>query len=377
MNQKNKFIMNKELYVLMIVFSKIQYDARVIRAAENLSKSQKLKVKVLSCNSDPNYKNEYFESISYNNTKLSRFPLMFAFWMYILYWGIKNRRYISFIYSHDYQIISITVLLSKLINKKILYDAHEILIQRKAFKISIKRYLFIFLEKIAIRHVDIYIAANKEREKIMRNIYKLRNTCYVNNIADAIAPTTIKKKNYILFQGDLADDRDLVPFIKSFSYLDESISMKIIGGGKNLNKYKQIAEQLGLADRIVFTGMLPYNQLLKESLECKIGIITYPLNNLNCYYCSPNKIFEYANFKIALLVSPQPFLKEVIERYKIGKVLNYPLIPSEISSLINEMLHTDLTQNDGFNKFLHDYDSRTNFNQLNLKISEMLVDKRK
>lgn len=324
--------------IFMIVDTKIQFDARVQRSAMALS--SRYNITLLSLNSDLNYTNPHFQSIVYTNKYLKGFLLKVVFWMYILYYSIINKKKIDLIYIHDYPIVIAGLIASFLTKKRWVYDAHELLLERKNTNIPIKRKFFIFLESISIKKANLVIAANDERERIIKYVYKLKNTLVVKNIAhQQIIYTNVKNRDkYIIYQGVVSKERDLRPFIDSLQFIDTEYSLKIIGGGNALNDYKQYVKDKGLDDRVFFTGKLSYNNLLQESINGKIGILVYPLEGLNNYYCAPNKIYEYCQIGLPIISSSQPFLINLVEKFKIGEILKHPLDAEDIAVKINSII---------------------------------------
>lgn len=304
--------------IVMAVYNTIQNDARVIRAAEALSKSGH-EIAVISCNSDCSYSNPAFNSIVFSYPKKG-FRLLIRFWKYVMRWLKDNRDNYDIIYMHDYFMPIIGAISSKRLNKKWIYDAHELLIQKKTYKKSKREIFFYLLEKYSAKKADLVIAANDERLRIIKKIYNLSNVTSVGNISSLDVSGTVKStKDLIVYQGILNDERRPDIYIKVLNYLPKHIGLKLIGGG-NIDYYKNLAEKLGLSDRVIFTGKIPYNELIKESQECKVGIVSYKMDDLNNLYCSPNKLFEYTQFGLPIIASPQPFLKQVVEKFGIGVI---------------------------------------------------------
>ena len=68
---------HEDSFILMVVYNAIQYDARVIRAAEAI-KNIGENVCVISCNSDESYLNKNFKSISFNSKLKGALLLFFS-----------------------------------------------------------------------------------------------------------------------------------------------------------------------------------------------------------------------------------------------------------------------------------------------------------
>ena len=146
----------------------------------------------------------------------------------------------------------------------------------------------------------------------------------------------------------------------------------MIGGGPQLEHYKERVNKLKLENRIVFTGLLNQKCLYEESQNSKIGIITYPLNDLNNYYCSPNKIFEYAKMKIPMIVTKQPFLMALIRKYHMGEVLDMEKGENEYKKIIDKIDSNYSYYIERMDDFLNDYSADRELEKLKVAILDIL-----
>jgi len=359
-------------YILMVVYNAIQYDARVIRAAEAIHDMGE-KVVVISCNSDVSFKNKHFKSISFNSN-LRGIILLLSFWYFVVKYCIKNKKYIKLLYVHDYYLVYIGNFLKKILNIKWIYDAHELLVERKKTKKNWRESFFAFLEKTNISSADLVISANEERERIIKSVYKLQNTIYVLNITPIKDYNNVTiKEDIMVYQGYLSKDRNLEDFILLLSYLPEKIKLKIIGGGPDYEYFKSLVVKHNLTKRVFFTGKIPYSQLLNENKNCKIGIVTYSLVGLNNYYCSPNKIYEYAQLKIPMIFSPQPFLVKLAQKYKIGKVISDDMRIDKKVQLVNCLFENLTFYQNNMEKFISDFSFENEMKKLKSSVSVLLA----
>lgn len=336
----------------MVVNTEIQKDARVLRAAKALNCYD---IVMLSMNGDKKYQNPDFLSIIYENKKDKGFRLNIAFWFFVIKYCIRHKKEFSLFYFHDYPMVATGWVAATICRKPWVYDAHELLVNHRSYKTPWRRKFYIFLERISIKHADLVIAANYERERIIRHLYNLKNTINIRNIADIHVSVPDQKESFVVFQGAIAKDRDLHPFIDSIRLLPDSIKLKIIGGGEHLSLYEEYVKENNLDDRVFFTGSLPYEELMKESAKGKIGIIVYQMDGLNYIYCEPNKIYEYASTRLPMLVSPQPNLKHLVSKYHVGEVLEYPIKANDVAAKIQKIMAEYESYLVGFKTFTEDY----------------------
>ncbi|MCK4624294.1 MAG: hypothetical protein KAV00_03215, partial [Phycisphaerae bacterium] len=71
------------------------------------------------------------------------------------------------------------------------------------------------------------------------------------------------------------------------------------------------------------------------------GIIPYQPVDLNNYYCSPNKLFEFIQAGLPLIVNDLPFLKKVVGGENFGVVAKLET-PEQYARAIREMFDASL-----------------------------------
>lgn len=357
----------------MIVYNQIQYDARVLRAAESINRMNE-SVVVISCNSDPKFTSNDFRSVVFN-LRCKGIPLLLSFWFYVLLFCIRNRKNIKLLYLHDYYMVLIGKMLNIILGLDWVYDAHELLFKNKFQNYLIREHFFLLLEKFSISNSCLVIAANDERKRILKSVYKLKNVISVSNIAPRVRKNSYSisdKEDFIVYQGYLSETRNVSYFINILRYLPDEIKLKLIGSGPDIDKFKNEVKALELETRVVFTGFIPYSQILEESKNCKLGIVYYNMDGLNNYYCSPNKIYEYAQLGIPMFVSPQPFLKKIVSKYCIGEVLDTNKNIKDHAEIILYMLKNISIYEKGMVLFLNDYTYENEMNKLNDSIAIIL-----
>ena len=104
----------------------------------------------------------------------------------------------------------------------------------------------------------------------------------------------------------------------------------------------------------------------------KIGIVSYSFNGLNNYYCSPNKLYEYAQLNIPMILSPQPFLVKVSKKYHIGEVIYKDMTTEDKVSLITNMFSNISSYTENLGKFNSDYSFENETLKLKRGISFLL-----
>jgi glycosyltransferase involved in cell wall biosynthesis len=85
---------------------------------------------------------------------------------------------------------------------------------------------------------------------------------------------------------------------------------------------------------VSFERNVPVSEVVRAATDADIGIIPYVPSNLNNYYCSPNKLFEYVHAGLAVVTSDLPFLRQFVVGNGVGVVFD-PRDPAAIARSVN------------------------------------------
>lgn len=225
-------------------------------------------------------------------------------------------------------------LAAKIINARLVYDAHELIIPEKGSHYSRRDQFWYSMERWTVKQMDLAVAANKDRACVMAEHYMLKRIPTVmRNIPIDFPPSmseeeVLKKypalrkserdEKLILYQGDVTLERGLGRFIEATLHLPKNYRIVVVGVGVDLEKIKEIGEALSQEGRFSALGRVPNRQLKAIAALADVGIVSYPFKGLNNIYCAPNKIFEYAQSGLPVVSTDQPSLRRMVETYKIG-----------------------------------------------------------
>lgn len=152
-----------------------------------------------------------------------------------------------------------------------------------------------------------------------------------------------KSSNYICFVGSFERWQGIEYLINTIPYILEECPLTrllIVGDGRIKKELIELAEQLGVSDKVIFTGMVPYE---KVSLYINASdVCVVPKKPLKSGY-SPLKLCEYmACEKPVVATRTSGF--EVLEEHDAGLLIN-PEDPGEFTNTIVKLL-----QNKGLRK---------------------------
>lgn len=318
--------------ILVAVYNTIEHDGRVKRSCETLSDHYEVQ---LFCVSGE----EIYESDAYGITRCSLpkgFPAvarLFLFWLKFIRYVWRHEP--QLVYAHDFFLAFPGLVAARLVKAACVYDAHELIIPDASRKTPIRTKCFYLLEKLSIRRHNVVIAANRQRAELMANHYRLtalpvivRNITrqtYNHRSREHILeryPILTKRNGdvHVVYVGAMDMSRGLDNIIDAFSVLPDSYKLVLIGGGPDLTRIASRASIAG-SQQLKIVGPIPHDDVQDVIATGDVGIVVYSMDGLNNLYCSPNKIFEYAQAGVPVVTSCQPPLKEMVERYNIGAVV--------------------------------------------------------
>lgn len=215
----------------------------------------------------------------------------------------------------------------------LVYDAHELYPEQKSFS-AVQRRICSKAEAEHIKKADLVFAVNESIGDEMARRYQIAKPVTLLNAIDPLPdfdPTAsydlLREKlslpagrRILLFQGGFAPHRNLETLIQAMAHVknnDVDLVMMGFGAFGDLLKAKAIRLKL-LGKRIHFLPAVPQSELLQHSASADIGIIPYPHVDLNSYYCTPNKLFEFIQAGLPILANDSPELNRFVRANGFG-----------------------------------------------------------
>lgn len=123
----------------------------------------------------------------------------------------------------------------------------------------------------------------------------------------------------VLYQGWMAEGRGLEELIEGAAHLRGANAVLVLMGyGDYKPQLESLAAQHDLGDVVRFLDPVPQADLVPYCASANIGVIPYRPVDLNNYYSSPNKLFDFIQAQIPILANDLPFLSKVVNGRDIG-----------------------------------------------------------
>lgn len=167
--------------------------------------------------------------------------------------------------------------------------------------------------------------------------FKLVRNLPLKKQVETKKPETEKKR--ILYQGAVNLARGLEQAIKAMHYIEGS-ELVIAGDGDIKTNLEQLVQTEKLEHKVRFTGRLPLEKLFDLTVLADLGLSIEEDFGLNYRYTLPNKLFDYIQAQVPVLVTNLPEMAAIVNNYKIGSVTD-SLEPARLAEKIKEALFNE------------------------------------
>lgn len=125
----------------------------------------------------------------------------------------------------------------------------------------------------------------------------------------------------MLYQGWHAQGRGIEELVLGAERLrGANALLALMGYGEYKPQLQALASEHGLGDVVRFLDPVPQADLVAYCASATVGVIPYRPVDLNNYYSSPNKLFDFIQSRTPILANDLPFLRKVIVGREIGTV---------------------------------------------------------
>lgn len=228
--------------------------------------------------------------------------------------------------AHSLSVLPLCVLLKRAKGARLIYDTHE-LETETAGSTGIRRVLARLVERLLIREADAVMAVNDSIAAWYRQAYGLERVWVVKNVpyrpeSPPVRTPMLREAFGItegallfLYQGAIVKERGIRRLLDVFSRLDESRHLVLMGFGEGVEMVRLAARE---HPNIHYHPAVPPSEVFRYTCGADVGVHLIENTCLNHYYCLPNKIWEYLNAALPVVVSDLPEMARVVERFGCG-----------------------------------------------------------
>jgi glycosyltransferase involved in cell wall biosynthesis len=256
-------------------------------------------------------------------------PMFYFGYNFRLFFHLLKSKIDVFV-ANDLDTLPANYLASRIKRKPLVYDSHEYFTEvPELIGRPIVRSIWTGLEKLLVPRVDAAYTVCDSIAEVYHDLYKV-DFKVVRNLPVCLATENIthpmtsshrmsNRSKVILYQGALNLGRGVEAAIRAMQFLDGA-ELWLAGDGDITNQLKELVAELQLESKVKFLGRLPLHQLHEVTCQADLGISLEEDLGLNYRFALPNKLFDYIQAGVPVLVSNLPEMRHIVEHYQIGAI---------------------------------------------------------
>jgi glycosyltransferase involved in cell wall biosynthesis len=283
--------------------------------------------------------------------KTKRFKLLFnAGFLFYAEYNLRLFCYLLFtkkdmLLANDLDTLLPNYLISKLQNKKIIFDSHELfpeipeLVHRPKVKkvwLALEKHI---LPKLKNNYTVCSSIAEFYKNKYHSNFTTIKNLPTKKEVKKGAFSFNTNSKKIILYQGALNVGRGIELMIETMHFLENNL-LVLIGDGDICQTLKDKVCKEELDSKVFFLGKITPTELHKLTPLASIGLSLEQDLGLNYRFALPNKIFDYIQAEVPILVSNLPEMSQIISAYNVGEIVKNRT-PEKLAIQIKKVLENE------------------------------------
>jgi glycosyltransferase involved in cell wall biosynthesis len=248
--------------------------------------------------------------------------LFYAAYAFRMFWWLLFQR-ADILLANDMDTLLPNFLVAKLRGKKLVYDSHEYwtevpeLTDRPS-----TRAVWLKLEQWLFPQVDAAMTVNESIAEIYSKLYN-KKVHVVRNLpfTSVAANSPTKQEKLLIYQGALNIGRGIELMIEAMRFLPD-YQLVIAGFGSIEDPLRKLAAARPFAKQIRFTGFIHPEDLKIETGKAALGMSLEADKGASYHFALPNKLFDYIQAGVPVLVSALPEMQRIVDTYRVGESLS-------------------------------------------------------
>jgi glycosyltransferase involved in cell wall biosynthesis len=181
------------------------------------------------------------------------------------------------------------------------------------------------VERAAVRWADHVIVVSRPCFDVLqaRGVAAERMSVVLNTNSEVVVAQSHQARNgtpNLITHGTLVERYGVDLVIRAMGILRSSrpdVSLRVVGAGHQREALERLTHSLGLADRVTFTGYLPWTDTLAEVQRATLGVVAVLPDGYG-QLLLPTKLLEYARLGVPAICSRLPAIEAYFPTDSLG-----------------------------------------------------------
>ncbi len=313
----------KRRRIAVSVINDVRADGRVHKVCTSLAEAGY----AVTCFSRPTAVFDWDEPPPYRVVWLEGLPPA-GKGMYVRFMGALWRRLrqgnFDLLWANDLDTLAPAVLAAR--HTPVIYDTHEYFTgMAELAGRPLERWVWRTLERLLFHRPKAVVTVNESvarryEAEYGRSLHVLYNYPLRADRRRS-TPPTLSPPIRLLYQGALQVGRGLEMMVDALAMLPDDFHLDIVGGGPLRPALEARVRERGLAGRVAFHGHVPFFRLPHYTARAHIGLSIESPQFTNSAISLPNKLLDYLNQGLPVVVAGLPEHRRLVERWKVGRVM--------------------------------------------------------
>lgn len=349
-------------HILILSFSSLQHDARVSRQIEFLKKTYQVTAAAFDGISDPEV-----NLIKIQRPRLTwvRKAILSVFLIlrihsvaYALLHGhrqLKERlagHFFDLVIANDIESLPLAFDLAS--NGQVLFDAHEYAPRhfedRLSWRIFFQPFNIYLCRKFIPRVACMTTVGTGLANEYLRN-FSVKPEIITNATwYKQIEPTPVDPvKIRMIHHGGATISRRLELMIELMQYMDNRFTLDLmlivpeLASSKTRNYIRQLQDAAAGDPRIRFLPPLKSDQIVAFINQYDLGLFLLPPVNFNYANTLPNKLYDFIQARLGIVIGPTPEMALIVNKYKNG-IVSSDFTPKSLSVRLNQLTTAEIQE---------------------------------
>ncbi len=267
-------------------------------------------------------------------------PLFYAELNYRLYLFLLLSK-ADVLLANDLDTLAANFLASKVKKIPLVYDSHEYFteVPELVHRPKVKR-IWEWLEQKMLPQIHYATTVCQSIANIYNQKYGTQFRVVRNLPVASETPVRTEKdsntEKIVLYQGALNIGRGLEQAILAMKHV-KNARLVLAGDGDIRKQLEAMVQKENLQNKVSFTGRLSIEELKTLTPTADLGLSIEEDLGLNYRFALPNKLFDYIQAQVPVLVTNLPEMAAIVQQYKVGEITD-SLEPETLAGKISDCL---------------------------------------